>query len=136
MNLLFAIIDSILEWIRRNPLTCILLVMIPVFAPSLFGAIFVGIGIVVLLLLAIPIFGIFKLRRMSKKMEEQGRQQGFGGFSQQGYNQQEYNQQSNKRTRSTNEGEVKVYATEDATEKRIKDNVGEYVDFEEVKEKK
>lgn len=133
MNFLFAIIDSILEWIRRNPLTCILLVMIAVFAPSLFGAIFVGIGIVVLLLLAIPVFSIFKLHRMSKKMEEQGRQQGFGGFSGFGQQSQQTNQ---KQHRNTNEGEVKVYATEEATEKRIKDNVGEYVDFEEVKEKK
>ena len=133
MNFLLAIIDSILEWIRRNPLTCILLVMIAVFAPSLFGAIFVGIGIVVLLLLAIPVFGIFKLRRMSKKMEEQGRQQGFGGFS--GFGQQSQ-QTHQKQHRNPNEGEVKVYATEEATEKRIKDNVGEYVDFEEVKEKK
>jgi hypothetical protein len=61
MNFLFAIIDSIVEWIKRNPLTCILLVMIAVFAPGLYGAIFIGIGIAVLLLLAIPIIGIFKL---------------------------------------------------------------------------
>lgn len=125
MNFLFAIIDSIVEWIRRNPLTCILLVMIAVFAPSLFGAIFIGIAIVALLLLALPIFGLLKLRRMSKKMNEQTRQQGFGG---QGFGGQ-------TRTRNTNEGEVKVYATEEATEKRVSDDVGEYVDFEEVKEK-
>lgn len=130
MNFLFAIIDSIVEWIRRNPLTCILLVMIAVFAPSLFGAIFIGIAIVALLLLALPIFGLLKLRRMSKKMNEQTRQQGFGG---QGFGGQGFGGQT--RTRNTNEGEVKVYATEEATEKRVSDDVGEYVDFEEVKEK-
>ncbi|MBQ2036515.1 MAG: DUF4834 family protein [Alistipes sp.] len=124
MNFLFAIIDSIVEWIKRNPLTCILLVMIAVFAPGLYGAIFIGIGIVVLLLLAIPIIGIFKLRRMSRKIEDEARQQqGFGGFSGQ------------NRTRTNNEGEVKVYTTEEATEKRVNDKVGEYVDFEEVKNK-
>ena len=124
MNFLFEIIDSIVEWIKRNPLTCILLVMIAVFAPGLYGAIFIGIGIVVLLLLAIPIIGIFKLRRMSRKIEDEARQQqGFGGFSGQ------------NRTRSNNEGEVKVYTTEEATEKRVNDKVGEYVDFEEVKNK-
>lgn len=132
MNFLLAIIDSIVEWVRRNPLTCMLLVMIAVFAPSLFGAIFIGIAIVILLLLAIPIFGIFKLRRMSRKMEEQARQQqqGFGGYQQQGFG-----QQRQSRNRNTNEGEVKVYATEEATEKRVSDDVGEYVDFEEVKNK-
>lgn len=125
MDFLFAIIDSIVEWIKRNPLTCILLVMIAVFAPGLFGAIFIGIGIVVLLLLAIPIIGIFKLRRMSRKIEDEARQQqGFGG----GFAGQ-------NRTRTNNEGEVKVYTTEEATEKRVNDKVGEYVDFEEVKNK-
>ena len=124
MNFLFEIIDSIVEWIKRNPLTCILLVMIAVFAPGLYGAIFIGIGIVVLLLLAIPIIGIFKLRRMSRKIEDEARQQqGFGGFAGQ------------NRTRTSNEGEVKVYTTEEATEKRVNDKVGEYVDFEEVKNK-
>lgn len=131
MNFLFAIIDSIVEWIKRNPLTCILLVMIAVFAPGLYGAIFIGIGIVVLLLLAIPIIGIFKLRRMSRKIEDEARQQqGFGG---QGFGGQGFGGQN--RTRTSNEGEVKVYTTEEATEKRVNDKVGEYVDFEEVKNK-
>lgn len=128
MNFLFAIIDSIVEWIRRNPLTSILLVMIAVFAPGLYGAIFIGIGIVILLLLAIPIFGIFKLRRMSRKMEEQANQtgqqqrQGFGGFGGHGFGKKQ-----------NNEGEVKVYTTTSTPEKRVSDDVGEYVDFEEVK---
>ena len=129
MNFLFAIIDSIVEWIRRNPLTSILLVMIAVFAPGLYGAIFIGIDIVILLLLAIPIFGIFKLRRMSRKMEEQANQtgqqqqrQGFGGFGGHGFGKKQ-----------NNEGEVKVYTTTSTPEKRVSDDVGEYVDFEEVK---
>ena len=127
--MLFAIIDAIVEWVKRNPLTCILLVMVAVFAPSLFGAIFIGIGIVALLLLAIPIFGIFKLRRMSKKMEEQGsQQQGFGGFG-------GFSQQSRTQQRPQNEGEVKVYTTEETKEKRVSDKVGDYIDFEEVKDK-
>lgn len=126
MNFLFAIIDSIIEWIRRNPLTSILLVMIAVFAPGLYGAIFIGIGIVILLLLAIPIFGIFKLRRMSRKMEEQanqtGQQQQHQGFGGRGFGKKQ-----------SNEGEVKVYTTQSTPEKRVSDDVGEYVDFEEVK---
>ena len=133
MNLLFAIIDAIVEWIKRNPLTCILLVMLAVFAPSLFGAIFIGIGIVVLVLVGISIFGIVKLRRMSKRMEEQGRQQqqGFGGFG--GFGQQNTQQRSQQRSQS--EGEVKVYTTEESKEKRVSDKVGDYIDFEEVKDK-
>ena len=62
---------------------------------------------------------------MSRKIEDEARQQqGFGG----GFAGQ-------NRTRTNNEGEVKVYTTEEATEKRVNDKVGEYVDFEEVKNK-
>ena len=130
MNWIFAILDAIVEWIRRNPLTCILLVMLAVFVPSAFGAILIAIAVVALLLLAIPLIGILKLRRMSKKMGEQARHQGFGGqgFGGQGFTQERY-------TRNSSEGEVRVYPTNEATEKRVNDKVGEYVDFEEVKNK-
>lgn len=130
MNWIFAIIDAIVEWIRRNPLTFILLVMLAVFVPSAFGAILIAIAVAALLLLAIPIFGILKLRRISKKMEEQAHQQGFSG---QGFGRQGFTQE--RRTRTSNEGEVRVYSTDEATEKRVNDKVGEYVDFEEVKNK-
>ena len=130
MNWIFAIIDAIVEWIRRNPLTFILLVMLAVFVPSAFGAILIAIAVAALLLLAIPIFGILKLRRISKKMEEQAHQQGFSG---QGFGGQGFTQE--RRTRTSNEGEVRVYSTDEATEKRVSDKVGEYVDFEEVKNK-
>lgn len=135
MNWIFAIIDAIVEWIRRNPLTFILLVMLAVFVPSAFGAILIAIAVAALLLLAIPIFGIWKLRRISKKMEEQAHQQGFSGqgFGGQGFGRQGFTQE--RRTRTSNEGEVRVYSTDEATEKRVSDKVGEYVDFEEVKNK-
>ena len=130
MNWIFAILDAIVEWIRRNPLTCILLVMLAVFVPSAFGAILIAIAVVALLLLAIPLIGILKLRRMSKKMGEQARHQGFGGqgFGGQGFTQERY-------TRNSSEGEVRVYPTNEAAGKRVNDKVGEYVDFEEVKNK-
>ena len=130
MNWIFAILDAIVEWIRRNPLTCILLVMLAVFVPSAFGAILIAIAVVALLLLAIPLIGILKLRRMSKKMGEQARHQGFGG---QGFGGQGFTQE--RHTRNSSEGEVRVYPTNEAAEKRVNDKVGEYVDFEEVKNK-
>ena len=135
MNWIFAILDAIVEWIRRNPLTCILLVMLAVFVPSAFGAILIAIAVVALLLLAIPLIGILKLRRMSKKMGEQARHQGFGGqgFGGQGFGGQGFTQE--RYTRNSSEGEVRVYPTNEATEKRVNDKVGEYVDFEEVKNK-
>jgi hypothetical protein len=127
MNWIFEIIDSLIKWIGRNPLTFILIVMIAVFAPSVFGWIFVTIGIIALVVLALPIFGLIKLRRFTHDMEKQARQQGFGGGN--------FSGQQRGRTQNSNEGEVKVYTTDEAAEKRVSDNVGEYVDFEEVKNK-
>ncbi len=132
MNFLFAIIDSIIEFVKRNPLTTVLLVMLAVFMPSFFGVLAVFIGVIILLVLALPIIGIFKLRRMSKKMEEQARQQGYSG---QGFGGQGYGQQSQRGAHNTTEGDVKVYTTSQAPEKRVSDDVGDYVDFEEVKQK-
>ena len=65
--------DSIINYIQRNPLTTIIIIMIMVFAPSVFGALLVGIAVAALLLLAVPIYMLFRVRRMSRKMEEQMR---------------------------------------------------------------
>lgn len=46
------------------------------------------------------------------------------------------NQGFNQRRRQKREGEVTVVHTSESTEPRISDDVGEYVDFKEVKEKK
>ncbi len=126
MNWIVAIIDSIVDFVRRNPLTCMLLVMIAVFVPSVFGALLIGLAVAALLLLAIPVIALFRLRRISRQMEEQARERGFKGG---------YSYQRRSRSRS-DEGDVRVYTTDEATEKRVSDDVGEYVDFEEVKEKK
>lgn len=122
-------IDSIINYIQRNPLTTIIIVMLIVFAPSAFGALLVGVAVVLLLLLAIPIYMLYRVRRMSRKMEDQTRgqsqQRGFYGRT---------NAQSDY-GRSA-EGEVRVHTTSEQPQKRVNENVGDYVDFEEVEEKK
>lgn len=131
MNWIVAIIDSIVDFVRRNPLTCMVLVMIAVFLPSAFDAILIGVVVAILLMLAIPALIFLRLRRISRQMEEEAREQGFGrrGFNG-GYTYQQ------RRQSHSDEGDVRVYTTDEATEKRVSDDVGEYVDFEEVKEKK
>ena len=124
MNFLSAIIDSFLGFISRNPLTTIIIVMLLVFAPSFFGALLIGVVVLVLILLAIPLFMLFRLRRASRNFQEQARHE-----SQQSYSQQSYSQPKN-------EGDVKVHATTQQPQKRVNDNVGDYVDFEEVKSDK
>lgn len=129
MNFLSAIIDSFLGFINRNPLTTIIIVMLLVFAPSVFGVLFIGVIVLLLLTLAIPAFLLFRLRRASRNFQEQARHE-----SQQSYSQREYNQQGYSQPKS--EGDVKVHATTQQPQKRVNDNVGDYVEFEEVKEQK
>lgn len=124
MNFLSAIIDSFLGFVSRNPLTTIIIVMLLVFAPSFFGALLIGVVVLVLILLAIPLFMLFRLRRASRNFQEQARHE-----SQQSYSQQSYSQPKS-------EGDVKVHATTQQPQKRVNDNVGDYVEFEEVKEQK
>lgn len=131
MNFLSALIDSIIDFVRRNPLMTTLIIMLMVFAPSAFGVLFIGIMVVLLLLLAIPIFLLFRLRRASRHIEEEDRRASQQARGQQFYGGQTYGQQSQKQ-----EGEVKVYTTKQQPQKRVNDNVGDYVEFEEVKEKK
>lgn len=129
MNFLSAIIDSFLGFVSRNPLTTIIIVMLLVFAPSFFGVLFIGVIVLLLLTLAIPAFLLFRLRRASRNFQEQARHE-----SQQSYSQRKYNQQGYSQPKS--EGDVKVHATTQQPQKRVNDNVGDYVEFEEVKEQK
>jgi uncharacterized membrane protein YgaE (UPF0421/DUF939 family) len=126
MNIFSAIIDSIVGFVQRNPLTTTILIMLMVFAPSALGAIVIGIGVALLVLLLIPIFMLYRLRRSGRKMEEQMRGQARqGGF----YTHHEQQQQQDT-------GRVRVYTTTEQPRKRINDDVGDYVDFEEVKTRK
>lgn len=126
MNIFSAIIDSIVGFVSRNPLTTIIIVMLLVFAPSVFGVLFIGVIVLLLLTLAIPAFLLFRLRRASRDMEKEAHR-----TSQQGGSNQYYGRQESKQ-----EGEVKVHSTTQQPPKRVNDNVGDYVDFEEVKEQK
>ena len=103
MNFLSALIDSIIDFVRRNPLMTTLIIMLMVFAPSAFGVLFIGIMVVLLLLLAIPIFLLFRLRRASRHIEDEARRASQQARGQQFYGGQTYGQQSRKQ-----EGEVKV----------------------------
>jgi hypothetical protein len=129
MNFLSAIIDSFLGFVSRNPLTTIIIVMLLVFAPSVFGVLFIGVIVLLLLTLAIPAFLLFRLRRASRNFQGQTRHE-----SQQSHSQREYTQQGYSQPKS--EGDVKVHATTQQPQKRVNDNVGDYVEFEEVKEQK
>ena len=125
MNIFSAIIESIIQFVKENPLTTLFIVMLVAFAPSLMGGLLIGLLILVGLLLLIPVFVLFRLHRISRRMEHEAQSQ------QQQYSRTNYNNRQQSR-----EGEVNVYTTSDRPQKRVNDDVGDYVDFEEVKKDK
>lgn len=131
MNIFRQIIEGVFEFVRRNPLFCLMVVMLALLAPSLLT----GIALLVLyLLLGLVLFGVvillmirWRFRRLQRQMEEQMR-----GTSQRGQG-QGYGPGSSSRPA---EGEVRVHITSETPEKRISEDVGDYVEFEETPEKK
>lgn len=125
MNFLLLLIDAVGSFIRRNPVFCLAVLLLAVFAPSLVQ----GIAQVVLYaVLGIVCFwaGIllwlrWRIGRLRKRMgEEFDVRQRADGY-----------RQSPER-----EGEVKIRRTSDTPEKRVSRDVGDYVDFEETREEK
>ena len=133
MRFLTEIVDALAGFVQRNPLTVLLVVVLAVGAPALLK----GIALVILyffmglLLLVVAGLLFFRWRvcKMRREMEERfgrefgperpgGFRQGFGGGA----------------PRTPREGEVKVRRTSGAPEKRVAEDVGDYVDFEETKE--
>ena len=127
MNILSAILDAMISFIRNNPLTVVIIVMLAVFVPSLFGAVLIGLLVVLLLIVAWPVAMLLRLRREARRMERDGSARDFGREYR---TRREYTSGS-RRNSNPDEGEVKIYATS-VREKRVRSDVGDYVEFEET----
>lgn len=127
MNILSAILDAMISFIRNNPLTVVIIVMLAVFVPSLFGAVLIGLLVVLLLIVAWPVAMLLRLRRKARRMERDGSARDFGREYR---TRREYTSGS-RRNSNPDEGEVKIYATS-VREKRVRSDVGDYVEFEEI----
>ncbi len=135
MNFLTAIIDSLVAFVRRNPLTVLLIVVLALTAPALLRGLATLILYLVLGFVLFIVVVLLMMRWRLHKVQQQVRQQfneqqqrskgGFSGFG--------ASQRSHARSRS-DEGEVRIRQTGAAPEKRIADDVGDYVEFEETKE--
>ncbi len=123
------------DFIKDNPIM-FLLIFLAIAAPSLFfGALqvifYIIAGIVILLAILSLIFKA-KIRRLQRDMEQQ-----MGGQQQQ-QQRQTYGDffSGRQRTSQRSEDDVKIFTQSGATEKKVAEDVGDYVDFEEVKEKR
>ena len=121
MNIIKIFFANLIAGIRRNPLTFVVLLLLMLAAPWLFGVIalvFVAMALVVLFSwLSI----IWRVRDAQRQMERD--------FDEAGGNRY---RNGNYRRNGTKEGDITVVATE-PSRKRVNDDVGEYVDFKEVK---
>ena len=125
MNFLTKLWYSLVEGFKNIPLSVFILLAILIVAPSLLGYMLYAIlGLVALAILAFAILG-WRLQRVQRQMHEEFRQQGERAGHQQ------YNH--NRRQRNSNEGDVSIHTTTAMPEKKISDDVGEYVDFKEEK---
>lgn len=115
-------LNELLNFIKRNIFTIVIIVTLIVAMPWL-GVLFVIPLVIIVVFVAMLAWKVHKLRNQiyNEAQQQQNRQ-----HQQQGWWQ---------RTRTRNEGEVTVVQTE-PTEQRVSDEVGEYVDFKEVKENK
>lgn len=142
MRFLRDIIDALAGFVQRNPLTVLIIVFLPLVAPALLKGVaafilYFLLGIVVFALIA-GLWLHWRIEKARRRMEEQfGEQFGggtpfgsadpFGGAARGG------DAFGGRRARNPREGEVKIYVTSEAPEKRVAHGVGDYVDFEETK---
>lgn len=143
MGFLRAIVDSLVGFVQRNPLTVLVIFLLALGAPALLRGIatfvlYLILGLLLAGVLLLLIFG-WRVRAMQRRMEEQLNNH-FGRNGQQssargGFWSQASRGGASRRGGSAREGEVHVYKTSEAPEKRVSSDVGDYVDFEETKEK-
>lgn len=132
MKYLSAILDALADFVRRNPLVVLLLLVLALGAPALLRGIALFILYFLMGILVLILVGVLLLRwhmnRIRRQMEQQfgaseNPRNGFGFGP----------DPRTSRRRNAREGDVHVYRTPDAPEKRVAENVGDYVDFEEEK---
>lgn len=141
MRFLTDIIDALAGFVQRNPLTMLVIVILALGAPALLKGIA---AFILYFLLGIVVFTLvmglwlrWRIAQARRRMEEQFGEQFGGGtpFGSEG----SYGRESRREgpfgrgSRSSREGEVKIYVTSEAPEKRVAHGVGDYVDFEETK---
>lgn len=142
MNFLTAIFNTIVGFIKEHPILVTVIVLLAIGAPTLLQGIATFILYMLLFFILLVIVLVLMLRWRIYKVQRDVREQmrggqngqtganpfgsfgGFGTFS--GFGQ--------TRPENPAEGEVKIRRTEQSNEKRISDDVGDYVEFEETKE--
>ncbi len=133
MGILTDIADALVGFVRRNPLTVLVILLLALGAPALLRGIafFILYAIMgfVLLVIGLMIYFRWRIRRVQRQMEERF---GEGGFDPRGFGGAPFGG-ARHRGETRREGDVEVRRTAEAPEKRVSNDVGDYVEFEETK---
>ena len=122
MNLILWIVDAFVAFVRRNPIFCLVVLILAIGAPSLLAGIASVALYIILALIIVAVIGSLLLRWRLARLSDDLRRQA-------GPQSQRYSDSRN----NAREGDVHIHMNNDHSEKRINDNVGDYVDFEEEK---
>lgn len=126
MRFLAAILDALVAFVQRNPLFVLCVVVLALAAPSLLKGVaafvlYMFLGFFLLIGILLLLFR-WRIYRVQRGMEEQ-----FGRGFRTG--------DASGRGQRRREGDVRVHKTGGVPEKRISRDVGDYVDFEETKDR-
>lgn len=128
MKFLMAIIDALVGFVQRNPLTVLIIVVLALAAPALLKGIALFVLWFIVGLAVLAVMGMlvirWRIRSVRRQMEER-----FGEGYASGAGSPFTGRRQNR------EGEVKVYRTSGTPDKRVSSDVGDYVEFEETEEK-
>lgn len=156
MGYLKIIFYGILAFIERNPIFCTLLLICAIVAPFVFKVfLYIILGLLLLAIVAIVV-AVVRMRRMQREMQNQFRNMGGGaqnfganGFGGQGFTgfggaggmtleelvrQMQAQADARQQRGGASQGGSTTTETSSSgtTRKRVSDDVGDYVDFEEV----
>lgn len=137
MKFLIILMDSLVSFVQRNPFTVLVILLLALGAPALLKGIAVFIlyallGLAVIVAALVLLFR-WKIAQARRQMERQFGE-GFGGQDPFAGRNPFAGQSREAHRRRADEGEVKVYKTAETPEKRVSNDVGDYVDFEETKD--
>ena len=140
MKFLMAIVDALVGFVQRNPLTVLVILLLALGAPALLKGIamfvlYLIFGILLAGVLLLLLFG-WRIRSMQRRMEEQMNERFGRSDNRNTSGQRSYRSSWGRSSQSCREGEVRIYKTSDAPEKRVSNDVGDYVEFEETREKR
>ncbi len=124
--------DSFVAFVQRNPILCLVILLLALASPALVAGVFKAILYIVMFFILMMLLGglymSYRINKLRRQTEEQMRG-GNGTYS------RTTSRNYGSQTKQPREGEVSVHQTE-PQEKKINSNVGDYVDFEDVGPKK